>query len=146
MTWMLAGANNYITKILIKTGLSGGEKQRIGIARAFLHDAPLLLLDEPTSNLDSLNEGIILKSLKESAGQKTVVLVSHRTSTMSAAQVVYEMENGRISWRYRTMKKNGSWLLRKVIARGIDKESICLYNAYLNSRLSTFPWRQYETE
>lgn len=77
--------------------LSGGEKQRIGIARAFLHDAPLLLLDEPTSNLDSLNEGIILKSLKESAGQKTVVLVSHRASTMSAAQVVYEMENGRIS-------------------------------------------------
>lgn len=77
--------------------LSGGEKQRIGIARAFLHDAPLLLLDEPTSNLDSLNEGIILKSLKESAGQKTVVLVSHRASTMSVAQVVYEMENGRIS-------------------------------------------------
>ena len=77
--------------------LSGGEKQRIGIARAFLHDAPLLLLDEPTSNLDSLNEGIILKSLKESAQQKTVVLVSHRASTMSVAQVVYEMENGRIS-------------------------------------------------
>ena len=77
--------------------LSGGEKQRIGIARAFLHDAPLLLLDEPTSNLDSLNEGIILKSLKESAQQKTVVLVSHRASTMSAAQVVYEMEDGRIS-------------------------------------------------
>ena len=77
--------------------LSGGEKQRIGIARAFLHDVPLLLLDEPTSNLDSLNEGIILKSLKESAGQKTVVLVSHRASTMSVAQVVYEMENGRIS-------------------------------------------------
>ena len=82
MTWVLAGANNYITKILIKTGLSGGEKQRIGIARAFLHDAPLLLLDEPTSNLDSLNEGIILKSLKESARQKTVVLVSHRASNL----------------------------------------------------------------
>lgn len=77
--------------------LSGGEKQRIGIARAFLHNAPLLLLDEPTSNLDSLNEGIILKSLEESAQQKTVVLVSHRASTMSAAAVVYEMENGRIS-------------------------------------------------
>ena len=77
--------------------LSGGERQRIGIARAFLHDAEMILLDEPTSNLDSLNEGIILKSLKESAEKKTVVLVSHRVSTMNVADVVYEMENGRIS-------------------------------------------------
>ena len=77
--------------------LSGGEKQRIGVARAFLHDVPLMIQDEPTSNLDSLNEGIILKSLKESAKTKTVVLVSHRTSTMQVADVVYEMENGRIS-------------------------------------------------
>ena len=77
--------------------LSGGEKQRIGIARAFLHECPLILLDEPTSNLDSLNEGIILKSLKESAEKKTVVLVSHRVSTMNVADVVYEMQNGRIS-------------------------------------------------
>lgn len=71
--------------------LSGGEKQRIGIARAFLHDAPMLLLDEPTSNLDSLNEGIILKSLKESCREKTVVLVSHRKSTMSLADKVFHM-------------------------------------------------------
>ena len=77
--------------------LSGGEKQRIGIARAFLHDSPLLLLDEPTSNLDSLNEGIILKSLKEDKANRTVVLVSHRTSTMKVADVVYEMENGSVS-------------------------------------------------
>ena len=77
--------------------LSGGEKQRIGIARAFLHDSPLLLLDEPTSNLDSLNEGIILKSLKEDTTRRTVVLVSHRDSTMNVADVVYEMENGRLS-------------------------------------------------
>lgn len=77
--------------------LSGGEKQRIGIARAFLHDSPLLLLDEPTSNLDSLNEGIILKSLKEDTTRRTVVLVSHRVSTMNVADVVYEMEKGRLS-------------------------------------------------
>ena len=77
--------------------LSGGEKQRIGIARAFLHDAEFMMLDEPTSNLDSLNEGIILKALKEAAEKKTVVLVSHRVSTMNVADVVYEMKNGRIS-------------------------------------------------
>lgn len=77
--------------------LSGGEKQRIGIARAFLHDAPFLLMDEPTSNLDSLNEGIILKSLNEFREDKTVVLVSHRKSTMNVADVIYKMENGRIS-------------------------------------------------
>ena len=77
--------------------LSGGEKQRIGIARAFLHDAPFLLLDEPTSNLDSLNEGIILKSLSEGKGNKTVLLVSHRKSTMNLADIVYEMDNGRVS-------------------------------------------------
>ena len=77
--------------------LSGGEKQRIGIARAFLHDAPMLLMDEPTSNLDALNEGIILKSLKEACKDKTVVLVSHRKSTMNVADTVYEMAQGRLS-------------------------------------------------
>lgn len=77
--------------------LSGGEKQRIGIARAFLHESELMLLDEPTSNLDSLNEGIILKSLKESAKKKTVVLVSHRKSTMNIVDRVFVMKKGRIS-------------------------------------------------
>lgn len=77
--------------------LSGGEKQRIGIARAFLHDSPLILMDEPTSNLDSLNEGIILKSLREASEKKTVVLVSHRKSTMNIADTVFEMKDGRIS-------------------------------------------------
>lgn len=65
--------------------LSGGERQRIGIAWAFLHDAPLLLLDEPTSNLDALNEGVILKALREFCRKKTVVLVSHRRSTLNVA-------------------------------------------------------------
>ena len=68
--------------------LSGGEKQRIGIARAFLHDAPFILLDEPTSNLDSLNEGIILKSLQEEKRDKTILIVSHRESTMHVADEV----------------------------------------------------------
>lgn len=77
--------------------LSGGERQRIGIARAFLHDSPFLLLDEPTSNLDSLNEGIILKSLKEAADDKTVVLVTHRRSTLHIADKVFAMKAGRLS-------------------------------------------------
>ncbi len=72
--------------------LSGGERQRIGLARAFLHDAPLMLLDEPTSNLDSLNEAVILKSLHEQKKDKTIVLVSHRQSTMKIADTVYAME------------------------------------------------------
>lgn len=77
--------------------LSGGERQRLGLARAFLHDAPLMLLDEPTSNLDSLNEAVILKSLHEECMGKTVLLVSHRKSTMGIADTVYSVENGRMS-------------------------------------------------
>ena len=77
--------------------LSGGERQRLGLARAFLHDAPFLLLDEPTSNLDSLNEAVILRSLHEERQGKTVVLVSHRKSTMGIADTVYSVENGRMS-------------------------------------------------
>ena len=77
--------------------LSGGERQRLGIARAFLHDAPFILLDEPTSNLDSLNEAVILQSLNDSRKDKTIVLVSHRASTMCIADEVYSVENGRMS-------------------------------------------------
>lgn len=73
--------------------LSGGERQRLGLARAFLHNAPLLLLDEPTSNLDSLNEAVILKSLREEGEDRTVVLVSHRQSTMRIADTVYTVES-----------------------------------------------------
>lgn len=81
--------------------LSGGERQRIGLARVFLHHAPFILLDEPTSNLDSLNEAVILKSLKEEGKDKTVILVSHRKSTMCIANMVYSIEElsktGRVS-------------------------------------------------
>ena len=77
--------------------LSGGERQRIGLARAFLHGAPFLLLDEPTSNLDSLNEAVILKSLKEESEGRTVVLVSHRKSTVRIADQIILIENGRVS-------------------------------------------------
>ena len=90
--------NTYETQVgELGETLSGGERQRIGLARAFLHDAPFVLLDEPTSNLDSLNEAVILKSLKEEAAGKTVVLVSHRASTMRIADESYSVENGRLS-------------------------------------------------
>ena len=77
--------------------LSGGERQRLGRARAFLHDAPFMLLDEPTSNLDSLNEAVILKSLRQEKADRTVVLVSHRQSTMRIADTVCSVEHGRVS-------------------------------------------------
>lgn len=77
--------------------LSGGERQRLGLARAFLHNAPFLLLDEPTSNLDSLNEAEILRSLHRERDQRTVILVSHRRSTMGIADEVHSVEHGRVS-------------------------------------------------
>ena len=90
--------NGYETKVSELGGnLSGGEKQRLGLARAFLHNGSLILLDEPTSNLDSLNEAVILKSLYSERKDKTIVLVSHRKSTMGIADTVYSMEKGRMS-------------------------------------------------
>lgn len=77
--------------------LSGGEKQRISVARSFLHKAPFILLDEPTSNLDSLNEAIILKSIKDNRENRTVILVSHRESTLNIADKIYQMKNDRAS-------------------------------------------------
>lgn len=77
--------------------LSGGERQRIGLARAFLHDAPMMILDEPTSNLDSLNENHILKSIDDEKNNRTVIMVSHRQSTMAIAQKIYKMDSGRMS-------------------------------------------------
>ena len=74
--------------------LSAGEKQRIGLARAFLHDGKLILLDEPTSNVDSINEGIILKALKDGRGDKSIILVSHRESTMAIADRIYRADGG----------------------------------------------------
>ena len=90
--------NGYDTEVgELGDTLSGGERQRIGLARAFLHDAPFLLLDEPTSNLDSLNEAVILRSLQQEREGKTIVLVSHRPSTMRITDRIYSVENGRIS-------------------------------------------------
>ena len=90
--------NGYDTEVgELGDTLSGGERQRIGLTRAFLHDAPFLLLDEPTSNLDSLNEAVILRSLQQEREGKTIVLVSHRPSTMRITDRIYSVENGRIS-------------------------------------------------
>ncbi|OON96250.1 MAG: ABC transporter ATP-binding protein [Epulopiscium sp. Nele67-Bin005] len=85
--------NGFKTKVgELGDGLSGGERQRLGIARAFLHDSPIILLDEPTSNLDSLNESIILTAIKRASKNKTIILVSHRQSTMSIADTIYQFK------------------------------------------------------
>lgn len=90
--------NGYNTQVgELGDTLSDGERQRLGLARAFLHNADFMLLDEPTSNLDSLNEAVILKSICEESDGKTVLIVSHRESTMKIADTVYSVENGRMS-------------------------------------------------
>ena len=85
--------NGYETNVAeLGSSLSGGERQRIGIARAFLHDCEVIFLDEPTSNIDSLNEGMILKSLQAEKEEKTILLVSHRRSTMGIADEMMVFE------------------------------------------------------
>lgn len=89
--------NGYDTKVEeLGESLSGGERQRLALARAFLHQADCILLDEPTSNLDALNEVEILKNLKDQK-DKTILLVSHRPSTLKIADRIIKMENTRCS-------------------------------------------------
>ena len=94
---ILSLPEGYATKVgALGERLSAGEKQRIGLARAFLSGSQLILLDEPTSNVDSINEGMILKALKEQKGKKSIILVSHRPSTMAIADRIYRVEDGRM--------------------------------------------------
>ena len=90
--FIMSTPDGYDTKLAeLGDSISGGEKQRIGIARAFLHDSEMIFLDEPTSNIDSLNEGMILRSLEQEKKDKTIILVSHRKSTMGIADEVIAM-------------------------------------------------------
>ena len=90
--FIMSTPNGYDTMLAeLGDSISGGEKQRIGIARAFLHDSKMIFLDEPTSNIDSLNEGMILRSLEKEKKDKTIILVSHRKSTMGIADKVLAM-------------------------------------------------------
>ena len=77
--------------------LSGGERQRIGIARTILKDSDLMLFDEPTSSLDVLNEKGLLKTIDEEFTDKTVVMISHRNSTLGACDKVYHYADGRVT-------------------------------------------------
>ena len=95
--FILTLPDGYKTRVgALGDNLSAGEKQRIGLARAFLRGSELILLDEPTSNVDSINEGIILKALKEQKNKKSIILVSHRESTMAIADRIYRVEGGRM--------------------------------------------------
>ena len=95
--FILTLPDGYKTRVgALGDNLSAGEKQRIGLARAFLRGSELILLDEPTSNVDSINEGIILKALKQQKNKKSIILVSHRESTMAIADRIYRVEGGRM--------------------------------------------------
>ena len=100
--FILTLPEGYQTRVgALGDNLSAGEKQRIGLARAFLRGSELILLDEPTSNVDSINEGIILKALKEQKHKKSIILVSHRESTMAIADRIYRVEGGRMYEQHR---------------------------------------------
>ena len=77
-------------------GLSGGQKQRISIARAFLKDAPILLLDEMTSNVDPINEALIQEAVSELAVDRTVLVVAHHLSTVRSADQILVFRGGSI--------------------------------------------------
>lgn len=95
--FILSLPKGYDTKVSELGGnLSSGERQRIGLARAFLKDSEVLILDEPTSNLDALNEGEILKAINENCKEKTIILISHRKSTTAICDKVYKLENKQI--------------------------------------------------
>ena len=95
--FILSLPQGYQTKVgELGSSLSQGEKQRIGLARIFLCDAPFMLLDEPTSNLDRLNEALILKSVREHSENKTVLLVSHRETVMNISDRLYHVQQGEL--------------------------------------------------
>lgn len=77
-------------------GLSGGQKQRLSIARAFLKDAPILLLDEITSNVDPVNEALIQEAISELAKDRTVLVIAHHLSTIRSADQILVFQDGRI--------------------------------------------------
>lgn len=88
----------YKTKVgELGENLSSGEKQRIGLARAFVNDASILILDEPTSNLDTLNEAKILKSIKQNCKDKSIILISHRKSTTAICDKILELKNSKMN-------------------------------------------------
>ena len=96
--FILSLPDGYKTRVgTLGDNLSAGEKQRIGLARAFLRGSEWILLDEPTSNVDSINEGIILKALQAQKGKKSILLVSHRESTMAIADRIYRIKDGRMT-------------------------------------------------
>ncbi|SHO64808.1 ABC transporter ATP-binding protein [Algoriphagus zhangzhouensis] len=106
MAATLSEAHDFITKlpkgydtIVSEAGLSlsGGEKQRLSLARTFVMDTPIIVLDEPTSSVDAITEGRIFRRLKDYCKDKTVIVISHRLSTIKNADQILVLKNGSIS-------------------------------------------------
>ena len=96
----LSAENGLKTQILEKgSNFSGGQCQRLGLARALLHDTPIYIFDEATSNIDAESEEMIMNVIKELAGTKTIILISHRLSNVVESDCIYMLENGQIAER-----------------------------------------------
>lgn len=90
--WIMSLPNGYETEIKQgKRDISDGEKQRIGLARLFLHNSPVMILDEPTSHLDYLNEQIILRAIEKERHQRLIIMISHRDTSLTQADEIINL-------------------------------------------------------
>lgn len=107
----------------LRTGLSGGKRQRISIARAFLKDAPILILDEPTSSLDPLTERAILTAMRELRRHRTTLIIAHRMSTVRDADRIIVFERGVVvgAGQHRELLEHNT-LYRRLVEEFVDAD------------------------
>jgi len=117
--FVLRLSKKYETRIAeAGAGLSGGERQRLSVARAILKNAPILILDEPTSSLDAISEEIVFEALRKLRAGRTTIVIAHRLSTVRDADSILVLDGGRISahGRHEELLKH-SMLYRRMCAR-----------------------------